>query len=199
VTTPVRISYTSWLAFAVSAAFLLIFAFVGTQQIRDKPATEESAQTTASEAPDTASKVPDQAKDIAPQVWESRAGNDDAPETTVKDLVQAWNQGDADKIAALFLPDGVLRLPTGSEIKSREEIKNTITQHHNGMLRETTLTNNVNGVSTTNGDHAVVKGTYQLDGIKVLGFSTSSRGTYEFFGTKRDGRWLIAKAEVTRE
>jgi hypothetical protein len=45
----------------------------------------------------------------------------------------------------------------------------------------------------------VVKGNYQLEGIKVLGFSTSSTGTYEFHGTKRDGRWLIAKAEVSRE
>jgi len=112
--------------------------------------------------------------------------------------VQAWNHGDADKIAQLFLPDGVLRLPTGSEIKSRQEIKNTVAKHHNGMLKETKLTNNIEGVST-NGDNAIVKGNYQLEGIKVLGFSTSSTGSYEFHGTKRDGRWLIAKAEVTLE
>jgi uncharacterized protein (TIGR02246 family) len=123
---------------------------------------------------------------------------DEAPESTVKQLVQAWNQGNADKIAELFLSDGVLRLPTGSEIKSREEIKNTIAKHHDGMLKETKLTNSIEGVST-DGDKAVVKGNYQLEGIKVLGFSTSSTGTYEFHGTKRDGRWLIAKAEVTRE
>lgn len=176
-----------------------MFAFVVTQQIHERPASEEAAPTPADESPDKTNEVADQAKDIAPQVWEPRASTDNAPESTVKELVQAWNQGDADKIAGLFLPDGVLRLPTGSEIKSREEIKNTIAKHHRGMLRETILTNSIEGVSTADGDNAVVKGSYQLDGIKVLGFSTSSKGTFEFVGSRRDGRWLIAKAEVNRE
>ena len=66
------------------------------------------------------------------------------------------------------------------------------------MLKGTKLTNSIEGVST-NGNNAVVRGNYQLEGIKVLGFSTSSAGSYEFHGTKRDGRWLIAKAEVSRE
>ncbi len=197
-TSETRISHKAWAAFALSATFLLVFAFVGTQQIRARPATEEAAQTNLDKSSDEAIEVADQAKDVAPQVWEPAPKTDGAPESTVKQLVQAWNQGNADKIAELFLSDGVLRLPTGSEIKSREEIKNTIAKHHDGMLKETKLTNSIEGVST-DGDKAVVKGNYQLEGIKVLGFSTSSTGTYEFHGTKRDGRWLIAKAEVTRE
>jgi uncharacterized protein (TIGR02246 family) len=198
VTTEAKVSYKSWAALALSVAFLLVFAFVITQQIRERPANEEPAKTASDESFDKPVEVPDQAKDVAPQVWEPGARTDDAPQSTVKELVQAWNQGDADKIAKLFLPDGVLRLPTGSEIKSREEIKNTIAKHHDRMLKETKLTNNIEGVST-DGDNAVVKGNYQLEGIKVLGFSTSSTGTYEFHGTKRNGRWLIAKAEVSRE
>ena len=198
VNTPGKVSYKSWAAFSISAAFLLAFAFVVAQQIREKPASEEAAPMPAEESTDRASEIADQSKDVAPQVWETRATKDNSPESTVKELVQAWNQGDADKIAKLFLPDGVLRLPTGSEIKSREEIKNTIAQHHDGMLKDTKLTNRIHGVST-NGDNAVVKGNYQLEGIKVLGFSTSSTGSYEFHGIKREGRWLIAKAEVSRE
>jgi uncharacterized protein (TIGR02246 family) len=203
-TSKATISHEAWAAFAVSATFLLVFAFVGTQQIRERPATraraatEEAAQTNLDKSSGEAAEVADQGKDVAPQVWEPAAGKDEAPESTVKQLVQAWNQGDADKIAQLFLPDGVLRLPTGSEIKSREEIKNTIAKHHDGMLKETKLTNSIDGIST-DGNNATVKGNYQLEGIKVLGFSTSSTGSYEFHGTKRDGRWLIAKAEVTQE
>ena len=193
-----RVSYKSWAAFALSAFFLLVFALVVTQQIHERPATEEAAPATSDKSPDAPNGAVDQAKDVAPQVWEPAARTDDTPETTVKELVQAWNQGDADRIAELFLPDGVLHLPTGSEIKSREQIKNTIAEHHGGFLRETKLTNSIAGVST-DGDKAVVKGHYQLEGIKVLGFSTSSKGSYEFHGTKRDGRWLIAKAELTRE
>jgi uncharacterized protein (TIGR02246 family) len=197
VTTEAKVSYKSWAAFALSAAFLSIFALAVTQQISERP-TEETAQTDSENSSDEPIEVADQDKDVAPQVREPAARKDEAPESTVKQLVQAWNQGDADKVAELFLPDGVLRLPTGSEIKSREEIKNTIAKHHAGMLKETKLTNSIEGVSTE-GDKAVVKGNYQLAGIKVLGFSTSSTGTYEFHGNKRDGRWLIAKAEVTRE
>ena len=199
-TTSEKISSTSWAAFAISAAFLLVFAFVVTQQIHERPASEQAAPPRADESLDKTNEAADQASDVAPQVWEPHTGTDNAPESTVKELVQAWNQGDADKIAALFLPDGVLRLPTGSEIKSREEIKNTIANHHRGILRETTLTNSIEGVAITDGDNAVVKGSYQLDGIKVLGFSTSSKGTFEFVGSKREGgRWLIAKGEVNRE
>jgi uncharacterized protein (TIGR02246 family) len=196
--TEVKVSHKAWAAFALSAVFLLAFAFVGTQQTRNPPAIEEAKTTASAQSSDEPIEAGDQGKDVAPQVWEPAPRTDEAPESTVKELVQAWNHGDADKIAKLFLPDGVLRLPTGSEIKSRQEIKNTIAQHHDGMLKDTKLTNSIHGVST-DGDNAIVKGNYQLDGIKVLGFSTGSTGSYEFHGTKRDGRWLIAKAEVTRE
>jgi uncharacterized protein (TIGR02246 family) len=194
----VKVSYKSWAAFALSAVFLSAFAFVVTQQTRNPPAIEERKTTAPAQSSDEPIEAGDQGKDVAPQVWEPAAGKDEAPESTVKQLVQAWNHGDADKIAQLFLQDGVLRLPTGSEIKSRQEIKNTIAKHHDGILKETKLTSSIEGVST-DGDKAVVKGNYQLEGIKVLGFSTSSTGSYEFHGTKRDSRWLIAEAEVTRE
>ena len=196
--TEAKVSYKSWAALALSAAFLLVLPLVVTQQIGRRPAIEEPAKPPAAESTDKPLEVPEQAKDVAPQVWEPGATTDEAPESTVKELVRAWNDGDADKISKLFLPDGVLRLPTGSEIKSREEIKNTIAKHQSGMLKQTTLTNDTDGVSI-DGDNAVVKGSYKLDGINVLGFSTSSTGTFEFHGTKREGRWLIAKAEVTRE
>lgn len=192
-----KVSYRSWVAFALSAA-LLVFPFIVTQQIAEQAKTEEAAPATSEKSPQKSIEVADQAKDVAPQVWEPAPKTDEAPESTIKKLVQAWNYGDADEIAELFLPDGVLRLPTGSEIKSREEIKKTIAKHHDGMLKETKLTNSIEGVSNK-GDIAVVRGNYRLEGIKVLGFSTSSTGTYEFHGNKRDGRWLIAKGEVTRE
>ncbi len=196
--TEVKVSHKAWAAFALAAVFLLAFAFVVKKQTRNPTAIEEAKTTAPPRSADEPIEAGDQGKDVAPQVWEPAAGKDETPESTVKQLVQAWNHGDADKIAQLFLPDGVLRLPTGSEIKSRQEIKNTIAKHHDGMLKETKLMNSIEGIST-DGDNAVVKGNYQLEGIKVLGFSTSSTGSYEFHGTKRDGRWLIAKAEVTQE
>jgi uncharacterized protein (TIGR02246 family) len=194
-------SSRSWAAFAVSCALLLIFAIAGVQQFRNTRGNQESTGQTApvEGQTQTAKDAANQAKDIAPQVWEPSIKNAPAPESTIKELVQAWNKRDSEMIAALFLPDGVLRIPTGSEIRSREEIKNAIAKHQNGMLSDTTLTNTVEGISKADEDNVVVKGTYQLDGIKVLGFSTKSQGTFEIRQMKREGRWLIAKAEVTRE
>ena len=194
-------SSRAWTAVAVSCALLVIFAIAGLQQFRNTRANQEaSGQTAPVESQSQQSKdVANQAKDVAPEVWETSAKKEPAPEATIKELVQAWNKRDSEMIAALFLPDGVLRIPTGSEIRSREEIKNTIAQHQNGMLSETTLTNTVEGISKADENNVVVKGTYQLDGIKVLGFGTKSQGAFEISQTKRDGRWLIAKAEVTRE
>ena len=79
-----------------------------------------------------------------------------------------------------------------------EEIKNTIAKHHDGMLKETKLTNSIEGVST-DGEKASRQRQLPIGGHKGMGFSTSSTGSYEFHGTKRDSRWLIAEAEVTRE
>ena len=134
-----------------------------------------------------------------PQPQAQTAEKEIAPEGTVKELVLAWNRSDAKNISALFLPNGVLITPTGSEIHSRAEIQKTISEQRNGMLKETTLTNTVDDVSHPDADTAVVKGTYELQGIKVLGFTSSSTGSYVFRQIKRDGRWLISKAEVTRK
>lgn len=194
-------SSRSWIAFAVSCAFLLIFAIAGLRQFRNTRGNQESSGHTAPVERQTypSKDVANQAKDVAPEVWDTPTKKDHAPESTIKELVQAWNKRDSERIAALFLPDGVLRIPTGSEIRSRDEIKNTIAKHQNGMLSETTLTNTVEGISKADENNVVVKGTYQLDGIKVIGLSTKSARTFELRQTKRDGRWLIAKAEVARE
>jgi uncharacterized protein (TIGR02246 family) len=122
-----------------------------------------------------------------------------APEAVVKKLVASWNHGETGAIAGLFAPDAVLVIPTGAEVRSRSEIEKTISEQRGGMLKETILRNTVEDVSQPNGDSAVIKGKYRLEGIKLLGISTSSGGTYIFRQTKRDGRWFISRAEVLRE
>ncbi|HET8564668.1 MAG TPA: SgcJ/EcaC family oxidoreductase [Candidatus Binatia bacterium] len=122
-----------------------------------------------------------------------------APEAIVKNLVVAWNQGDSDSIARLFLPDGVLVMPTGSVVRSRPEIQKTIVKERLGRLKETTLRNTVDDVSLVDANTAVVKGKYLIDGVKILGLKTSAEGSYIFRQIKQQGRWMIAKAEVHRK
>jgi uncharacterized protein (TIGR02246 family) len=178
----------------VFGSLLALFAIFAVWQFRHASVKEE---TEISPPKDEAaiSKPQHQAKTSEAKTSEKEI----APEATVKELVLAWNQSDAKNISKLFVPNGVLITPTGSEVHSRADIEKTISEQRDGMLKETTLTNTIDDVSHPDADTAVVKGTYELHGIKLLGFTRTSTGSYVFRQTKRDGRWLISKAEVTRK
>lgn len=183
-----KVSRKSRVAF-VFGSVLALLAFFAFWQFR-KASVKEETELSAPKEEGAISQPQPQAKTTEKEI---------APEATVKELVTAWNRSDAKNISALFLPNGVLITPTGSEIRSRADIQKTISEQRNGMLKETTLTNTVDDVSHPDTDTAVVKGTYELQGIKILGFTSASTGSYVLRQTKRDGRWLIAKAEVTRK
>jgi uncharacterized protein (TIGR02246 family) len=186
-----KVSPKSWIVFSVAAVFLLLVAFVAVRQFPDVPIVHEAKETVFDDIPKEATAGP------ASQPQGQLADKSSAPETAAKNFVQAWNRGSAENIAGLFAPDAVLIMPTGSTIRSRAEIEKTISHHRSGVLKESTLTNTVDDVSQPDDDSAVLKGRYQLEGIKVLGISTTSTGSYELRQTKQNGRWLIAKAEVT--
>jgi uncharacterized protein (TIGR02246 family) len=118
------------------------------------------------------------------------------PDRTIKELVQTWNRGSAEEIASLFMSDGALIIPSGSQIQSRDEIKKTLSEKRDGVFKETTLTNTIDEVTQPAPDTALVHGTYKLDGIKILGVSKSATGSYKLRQVKRNGRWFISKAEL---
>ena len=120
------------------------------------------------------------------------------PDTTVKDLVRAWNQGRTNEIAKMFASDGVLIIPAGSQIQSSAEIEKTIQERRAGILKDTTLSNTVENVSQSDENRATVKGTYQLEGIKILGISKSASGSYILHQVRQQGRWLISRAELIK-
>jgi hypothetical protein len=63
-------------------------------------------------------------------------------------------------------------------------------------LKGSKLSNTVEDVALIDVSTALVKGKYVLDGMKVLGVSTSPAGTYVLRQKKQKGAWLIEKAEV---
>ncbi len=119
-----------------------------------------------------------------------------APEAIAKNLALAWNRGDSDAVARFFLPDGVLVIPTGSIIRSRSEIRKKILDERNGRLKGSKLSNTVEDVALIDVSTALVNGKFGVDGMKVLGVSTSPAGTYVLRQKKQKGAWLIEKAEV---
>ena len=180
-------SRESLVAFLSSVAILVLFAFFFMYQIHSTRI--ERVVETETDFPDA---NPRTGKDIDPATTLL------PPESAGKELVHAWNHNDTKSIAGLFVYDGVLVIPTGSEIHSRDEIQKTISDQRGGILKETTLANTVDEVSNPTADSAIVRGQYRIEGIKFLGFETSATGSYVLRQIKRDSRWLISKAEVIR-
>lgn len=177
--------------FILLAAFLAVTIFLAARFLRKGTATENEPMI-ASHTP-----IESEAKDKDTSSAGTRAESPETPpDRTIKELVQTWNQGSAEDIARLFMSDGTLIIPSGSQIQSRDEIEKTISEKRAGVLKETTLTNTVDEVTQPAPDTALVHGTYKLDGIKILGVSTSATGSYKLRQVKRNGRWFISKAEL---
>lgn len=125
-------------------------------------------------------------------------GNREQISRTVENLVWAWNRKDPEMLAALFLPDAVLVMPSGKVARSRTVIQQRMLDEWRGKLKETTLTHAVDAVSFQGRDVAVVRGRYRLDGVTILGFETEPEGSFIFRQERQRGRWMIAKAELLR-
>jgi uncharacterized protein (TIGR02246 family) len=116
----------------------------------------------------------------------------------VDTLVEAWNKNDTETIGKLFLPDAVLVLPTGSVMRSQSVIRKRIMDERRGRLKDTVLHHTVGDVSLDSANTAVVKGKYQLEGMKLLGITSSPEGSFVLRQRKQGGRWMISRAELTR-
>ncbi|HEY5543882.1 MAG TPA: SgcJ/EcaC family oxidoreductase [Candidatus Binatia bacterium] len=133
------------------------------------------------------------------QAGRNNPDNRESVAMAVDGLVSAWNQHDAEAIAGLFLPDAVLVMPTGNVAKSRSGIRQKLLDQWSGKLKDTTLSHAVEHVAVLDGDTAVVKGRYRLNGLKVFGFERSPEGAFVFRHKKQQGRWMISKAELARD
>lgn len=120
-----------------------------------------------------------------------------SPDKVVENLVRAWNQGLTDEIGEMFAFDGVLIIPAAPQIQSSAKIEKAIREKRGGILKDTTLSNTVENISQPEANRAIVKGTYQLKGINILGLTKSTTGSYIFHQVNDDGRWLISRAELT--
>ena len=165
--------------------FVPLMVFLVLEHLRKESVTEYE-QTPTAQPPRTAEES------------KSRAQGETPPDETVKELVRTWNQGKVESIARFFAANGTLIIPTGTSIQSRSEIEKTIAEKRSGLLKETTLSNTVTEITRPDAETAIVTGTYQLEGIKILGFNTSATGSYVLRQIKEEGRWLISRAEVNR-
>ena len=197
--------FNLWLIFlAVGVGLVLFVAFYREGDLARESLTEsEETRQSQAQAPTGREPTTPEATNSesatgqpAPAEATTRGASIETPDLTASKLVRAWNQGNSQEIADLFTSDGVLTIANGSRFQSRSEIAKTITEKQSGMLSETRLSNTIDEVSEIDADTALVKGRYQLNGIKILGFSKAASGTFVLRQLKRDGKWLISKAEV---
>lgn len=118
-------------------------------------------------------------------------------ESSVESLVAAWNGKNPDRIARLFLADAVLVLPSGTVTRSRVNIQNRLNSEWQGKLKDSNLSHSIEAISFQ-GNDAVVKGRYRLEGVSILGFETAPEGPFVLRQRRQQGRWMIAKAEILR-
>lgn len=186
-----RFSSRSWAAGGIFVAVIALAAPLAINQLRpNKMPVHGAAETTKPLAESTARS--ESAERGAPPTKEAPS-----PAKIIGNLVRAWNHGSTNEIAEMFAADGVLVIPAGSQIQSRAEINKAIVERRAGLLKDTTLRNTVKNVSQPDANRATVKGTYQLEGIKILGFTKSASGSYVLHQVKHEGQWLISHAEVT--
>ncbi len=186
-----RYSSDSWIILGILTVAIALLTLVAVRHLHHQRTTGYEKSSRSKSPSKTAERSKPGEKNVLPS--ENSAA---APDRTIKELVRAWNQGHADDIAKMFSSDGVLIIPAGSQIQSRAEIERTIADKRAGMLKDTTLSNTVDDVSQSDADRATVKGTYQLEGLKILGFTNSATGSYVLHQIRREGRWLISRAEV---
>ena len=176
--------------YVLAAALLTLIVFFSARFLRKGTADETAGPTSHSEATTGSTSEHSTAGN------ESGESTEPPPDKTIAQLVQTWNRGSAEEIATLFASDGTLVIPSGSQIRSRAEIQKTISEKRAGVLKETVLTNTVDEITRPDPNTALVLGTYKLDGIKILGVSTSATGSYKLRQVKHNGRWIISRAEL---
>jgi hypothetical protein len=69
-------------------------------------------------------------------------------------------------------------MPDGSQIQSKSGIKKAIAEKHGGLSAETTLSNSVDFASEIDPQTVVIRGKYQVNGIKILGLHKQATGTF---------------------
>jgi uncharacterized protein (TIGR02246 family) len=194
-----------WLIFfSVVVGLVLLVAFYRQGNLTRESLTEtEETRQPRARAPTDGGPATHQESDHEsavkqPETRDTTAGGvtTEPPDQTVSKLARAWNQGNSREIAALFTPDGILTIPDGSKFQSRPEIGKTISEKQSGILNETRLSNTVDEVSEIDANTTVVKGRFQLEGIKILGFNKAANGTFVLRQLKKDGKWLISDAQV---
>lgn len=113
-------------------------------------------------------------------------------------IEQAWAQGDADAVAAVFTPDTDFVVGDGTFLRNRDEVRRYMAAGFDGFLDNSRVTAPVDSVRCLSRDVGVV---HTLGGILLPGeqeVPPERQGVQVFVVTKHGGQWLADVYQNTR-
>ncbi len=116
----------------------------------------------------------------------------------LRQFIDAWNGDDAARVAALFTEDGSFISPEGHTYRGREAIKRVLTEEHAELFMGTTLDETVRSLRLSAVDRAVIRGDFELNGVKTMfGLVTlSPQGSFLFRLRKEQNRWFLLEVYI---
>lgn len=179
-----------WITALSAAAALAAVRFVPAQpaQQAKEPAAKARSETAARQRV-TASEA--ERESVTPAG--ERSADEEAIHSNIEAFVDAYNQGDATAIAALFTPEGHIITEEGESVEGREAIE----QGFSDLFAETPETQIeviVDSLRFLGGDLAIELGS-TVD-VPAPG-ETPEYGRYTVLHVKRDGKWMMAAARDT--
>lgn len=107
-------------------------------------------------------------------------------------FADAWADGDAAGLAALFVEQGDTVGPDGALFHGRQAVQGRYEELLGGMYQGTTISISQTSVSFPSPEVAVVNGTYEVYGMKTAdGEDMPLQGLYINVAVKQGGEWKI--------
>ena len=119
-------------------------------------------------------------------------GSDPAMEKLRSDYEQAWKNGDAKALAALYTEDCLSVNEFGVVTRGRAGIEKLMAENFAGPFKGSTIAIKLGAAQAITPDIAVGEGTYSVVGAGPDGKPMTSRGHYLNTIIKKENAWLIA-------
>ena len=119
-------------------------------------------------------------------------GSDPAMEKLRSDYEQAWKNGDAKALAALYTEDCLTVNEFGVVTRGRAGIEKVMAENFAGPYKGSTIAIKIGASQAITPDISVGEGTYSVAGAGADGKPMTSRGHYLNTVVKKGNAWLIA-------
>ena len=105
---------------------------------------------------------------------------------------EAWNHGEAEKVASFFTHDAIIVNPHGEVAEGKTEFENLLTQLFYGRFKDSTHRSTILRIHFPKENVAVVDGEATVKEIIELGKTAKTIVRFTDVMIKEDGKWLIA-------